>query len=423
MYRIAVIGAGYVGLTTAACLSSFGNEVRCSDINSSRIQKLSDGVSPIFESGLEELLQVSLHSGKLKFSVDNKWAVENADFVFLCLPTPQGENGEADLSYVQVAAKEIGPHLKSGSVVVNKSTVPVGSTIIVESQLHRKDVAVVSNPEFLREGSALKDFFNPERIVIGSNYPEATKSMKKLYEWFAAPIIETDPATAETIKYAANAFLATKISFINSVAAMCEVVGADVRVVSRALGYDSRIGSSFLNPGPGWGGSCFPKDVAAMIRMADDAGYDFSFLKGVVSVNDAQFIRIVDKVKKHLDGSVTGKKITILGLTFKANTDDLRDSPSLKICELLIKSGAIVSAYDPTVKKYVEGISSFDNAFDACLGSHAIILATEWDEFKTLDYAKVIVSMENPLIVDSRNILNPVLMRSLGFIYEGVGHN
>ena len=423
MFKIAVVGAGYVGLTTAACLSSLGNEVRCSDIDSLKINKLSNGISPIFERGLDELLLSSLQSGRLQFSSDNKWAVEKADFVFLCLPTPQGMNGEADLSYIELAAKEIGQYLKSGSIVVNKSTVPVGSTSIVESELHRTDVSVVSNPEFLREGSALSDFFNPDRIVIGSRSPEATGMMKKLYDSFSSPIIETDPATAETIKYAANAFLATKISFINSVAAMCEVVGADVRVVSKALGYDSRIGDSFLLPGPGWGGSCFPKDVAAMIKMADDAGYDFSFLKGVVSVNDAQFVRVVDKVKKHLDGSLTGKNVAILGLTFKANTDDLRDSPSLKICDFLLKSGANVSAYDPTVSNEIPGISIFDNAFDACSASHAIILATEWEEFKTLDFAKICVSMTVPLIVDSRNILNPDLMRSLGFVYEGIGHN
>ncbi len=350
MSKIAIIGTGYVGLTTGACFAHLGHEVICADIDSDKIERLNRGELPIFEQGLQPIVAESLRSGRLQFVLGAVNAARECEFAYLCVPTPQGEDGSADLSYLQRAAEEIKDALPANAVVVNKSTVPVGSTKVVERVLGRPDVAVVSNPEFLREGSAVNDFLKPDRIVIGSDNQNAAIRVASLYLGIAAPLIVTDPASAETIKYAANAFLASKISFINAVAAICEAVGADVNDVVLGIGSDKRIGSEFLRPGPGWGGSCFPKDTYAMVKIAEDAGYDFNLLRGVIVVNDEQLDRMVDKIERAVGGELSGATVAAWGLTFKANTDDLRDSPALAIIRRLIDRGVKVRAYDPTVE-------------------------------------------------------------------------
>ena len=338
--RIAVIGTGYVGLTTGACLSSLGHQVVCADIVPEKVEQLSRGQVPILEAGLDELVREGLQSGDLSFVLGAEGAVKTAEFIYLCVPTPQGADGSADLSYIEAAAREIGPFLQPEAIVINKSTVPVGSTRVVEQALGRSDVFVVSNPEFLREGSAVHDFLHPDRVVIGSEDQGAAIRVAGLYLGLAAPLQVTDPASAETIKYASNAFLATKISFVNAIAAVCEAVGADVNDVVLGMGYDKRIGNAFLRPGPGWGGSCFPKDSRALVRIAEDAGYEFDLLKGVITVNEEQFARVVDKIERRAGGNLDGVTVAVWGLTFKARTDDLRESPSLEIIRRLRERGA-----------------------------------------------------------------------------------
>src|SRR3954471_21088313 len=323
MAKIAVIGTGYVGLTTGACFAHMGHKVVCADIDPAKVESLSAGVIPIVELGLQDLVEEGIAGGRLAFVLGGANAAKDCEIAFLCVPTPQGDDGSADLSYIEEAAREIGPVLPYEAVVVNKSTVPVGSTKVVERVLGRHDVAVVSNPEFLREGSAVSDFLKPDRVVIGSDDQSAATRVANLYHAHTGHVLVTDPASAETIKYAANAFLATKISFVNAVAAVCEAVGADVADVVLGIGYDKRIGHEFLKPGPGWGGSCFPKDTRAMVRIAEDAGYDFNFLKGVVVVNDEQRERMIAKVERAVGGDLTTSTIAAWGLTFKANTDDL----------------------------------------------------------------------------------------------------
>src|SRR5205807_1890964 len=322
MSRIAVIGTGYVGLTTGAYLAHLGHDVVCADVIPEKVERLSRGEIPIVEAGLEELVKEGLAGGRLSFVLGSANAAGGAEFIFLCVPTPQGENGAADLSYVERAATEIAPVLQSDSIVINKSTVPVGSTRVVERALCRDDVFVVSNPEFLREGSAVYDCLNPDRIVIGSDDQGAAIRVASLFEQIKAPLLVTDPASAETIKYASNAFLATKISFVNAVANLCQAVGADVREVVLGMGYDKRIGFEFLKPGPGWGGSCFPKDSRALVRIGEEAGYDFALLRGVIDVNEEQYERVVEKVRRLGGGALDGMKVAVWGLTFKARTDD-----------------------------------------------------------------------------------------------------
>jgi len=421
MSCIAVIGAGYVGLTTAVCLAHLGHQVHCTDVVADRIATLRSGMTPNVEEGLGELLRQGLASGRLSFSTDNIEAVRNAEFTFLCVPTPQGDDGRADMSYIEQVATQIGPHLAPDSIVVNKSTVPVGSTRVVERVLQRSDISVVSNPEFLREGSAVHDFLHPDRIVIGADDEGTAMKVSGLFIRTSAPIIATDPATAETIKYASNAFLATKVSFANAIAALCEAAGADVRQVVRAMGYDPRIGSDFLRPGPGWGGSCFPKDTAALVRIAEDVGYDFGLLKGVITVNQEQRARVVAKAIRMAGGSVDGKVVALWGLTFKARTDDLRDSPALDIAQKLSTQGARVRAYDPTVRHSLDNIEICDDPYSACTNAEVLIVATEWDELRWLDFAKVGEVMASRTIMDARNLLEPSMLHELGFMYEGIG--
>jgi UDPglucose 6-dehydrogenase len=421
MAQIAVIGAGYVGLTTAACFSSLGHDVVCADIDEARVAQLERGEIPIVEAGLDALVREGMEGGRLRFVVGAEAAAATAEFAYLCVPTPQGDDGSADLSYIEAAARQIGPVLPSEAVVVNKSTVPVGSTRAVERVLGRDDVVVVSNPEFLREGSAVHDFLNPDRIVIGSDDQAAAVRVASLYIGVTAPLIVTDPASAETIKYASNAFLATKISFVNAIAAVCEAVGADVKDVVLGMGYDKRIGHEFLKPGPGWGGSCFPKDSRALVHIADTSGYSFDLLRGVITVNDDQFKRVVGKVREMAGGSLAGVKVGAWGLTFKARTDDTRDSPALRIVALMRDEGAEVTAYDPAVKAPVGGVDPAADPYSVCEGAEVLVVLTEWDEFRWLDFDKVAGLMASPRVVDARNLLDKPALERRGFTYTGIG--
>ncbi|HKX70107.1 MAG TPA: UDP-glucose/GDP-mannose dehydrogenase family protein [Acidimicrobiales bacterium] len=421
MAQIAVIGAGYVGLTTAACFSHLGHDVVCADIDEQRVAQLTRGEVPIVEAGLGAMVREGLEGGRLSFVVGAASAAASAEFAYLCVPTPQGDDGSADLSYIESAAREIGPVLPSEAVVVNKSTVPVGSTRVVERVLGRDDVVVVSNPEFLREGSAVHDFLNPDRIVIGSDDQSAAVRVAALYIGVTAPIIVTDPASAETIKYASNAFLATKVSFVNAIAAVCEAVGADVKDVVLGMGYDKRIGHEFLKPGPGFGGSCFPKDSRALVHIADSAGYSFDLLQGVITVNEDQFQRVTAKVREMAGGSLVGVKVAVWGLTFKARTDDVRDSPALRIVSLLTEQGATVQAYDPAVKAPVDAVVPATDPYSVCEGADVLVVLTEWDDFRWLDFDKVADLMERPRVVDARNLLDKPALERRGFTYVGIG--
>ena len=420
--KIAVIGTGYVGLTTGACFAHLGHDVICADVVPEKVESLRKGEIPIHEAGLDDIVRGGIDAGRLTFVLGAENAVGEAEFVYLCVPTPQSADGSADLSYLQAAAAEIAPHLQAGTVVVNKSTVPVGSTRLVEQAMKRSDIPVVSNPEFLREGTAVDDFLNPDRVVIGAEDQAAAGRVAALYLGVRAPIMVTDPASAETCKYAANAFLATKLSFTNAIAAVCEAVGADVNDVLLGMGYDHRIGHEFLRPGPGWGGSCFPKDSRAIISIAEDAGYDFALMRGVVEVNDEQFARIAAKV-----GNVTplnGATIGMLGLAFKAGTDDIRESPALEVATRLIAAGATVRGYDPAVKSLdIEGLEVVDDAYAACDGANALVIATEWDDFKWLDLDKIADSMAEKHVIDARNLLDRGALRRRGFTYQGVGRS
>ena len=422
-YAVAVVGAGYVGLTAAACFAHLGHRVVCTDVDAERIAGLQRGEIPIHEPGLAELVRAGLDSGWLAFDCGSAAAAAAADFVYLCVPTPQGADGAADLSYLEAAAGEIGPCLRPGTIVVNKSTVPTGSAALVERIVGRTDIGVASNPEFLREGQAIDDFLHPDRVVIGSDDRAVAQRVAELYSGTRAPLLITDPASAETVKYAANAFLATKLSFTNAIAAVCEAVGADVTDVLAGLGYDRRIGSEFMRPGPGWGGSCLPKDTRALLAVAEAAGYDFSLLRGVLAANEEQFQRIVDKVARRVD--LPGARIALLGLAFKAGTDDVRVSPALEIGQRLAAAGAVVQAYDPAVPASAvtaaAGISVVDDAYSACRGAAALVVATEWDEFAGLDFARVASVMVERHVIDARNLLDRAALERLGFSYSGVG--
>jgi UDPglucose 6-dehydrogenase len=419
--EIAVIGTGYVGLTTGACLASLGHRVVCADVDETKVARLKRGEVPIVEDGLDRLVTEGLESGRLEFVLGAANAVGNAEFVFLCVPTPEGEDGQADLSYVERAAGEVRDLLIRDSVVVNKSTVPVGSTRVVENVLRRPDVHVVSNPEFLREGTAVHDFLHPDRVVVGADNQEAALRVGNLYSSLNAPIVVTDAASAETIKYAANAFLATKISFVNAIAAICEGVGADVRDVMRGIGYDKRIGHEFLRPGPGWGGSCFPKDTLALLKIAERADYQFDLLRGVVDVNIQQFNRMAERISTAAGDRGT---VAVWGLTFKALTDDLRDSPALEIIRRLMQMGHSIRAYDPTVRGELRDFPDVvvcESEVEACEGSDVLAVLTEWENFRWVDPAAVRDLVSSGCVVDTRNLLDRSNWRAAGFAYQGVG--
>lgn len=422
---VSVVGAGYVGLTTAVGLAQLGHHVCCGEADAAKVARLSAGTPTIYEEGLEALLHESLRTGRLRFVHGAAPAVTGAEFVFLCLPTPQGADGSADVSALEAVATEIAPHLQRGAIVVNKSTVPVGSAALVEQLIGRTDVAVVSNPEFLREGTAIHDFLHPDRIVVGADDQAAAARVGRLFAATQAPLIVTDAATAETIKYACNAFLATKLSFVNAIASLSETVGADVRDVLLGMAYDHRIGFDYLRPGPGWGGSCLPKDTRALLHTAAQAGYDFGILRSAIEANEVQVSSIIDKVRAAVDGQLAGRPVAAWGLTFKAGTDDRRHSPALEIVRRISDEGALVRAHDPTVAEPLAelpgSVEICPDPYGACDGAEVLVILTEWDEFRWLDHAKVHGLMARPQVVDARNLLDPAAMKRMGFSYVGIG--
>jgi UDPglucose 6-dehydrogenase len=427
--NICVVGTGYVGLTTGVCFADLGHSVTCIEIDLHKLELLRSGKSPIFEPGLEELQERNMRAGRLRFTDDYAVGIPDAEFIFITVGTPMAEDGSADLTYVKAAARSIGQYLRSGSIIIDKSTVPVGTGDLVENIIAEyagPDVKfdVVSNPEFLREGSALSDFFKPDRIVLGAKNREAAQRVAALHETLGAPIIITDLRTAEMIKYASNAFLATRISFINEIAQICERLGADVREVARGMGADKRIGPHFLEAGVGYGGSCFPKDVLALYHMAASAGCHPQLLQAVMDINNDARKRFVKKVETVL-GSLEGRLIGVLGLSFKPNTDDMREAPSVDIINALLKKGARVKAYDPVAMPRAEEIlptvTFTATAYDVAKDADALLLVTEWNEFKQLDWHRIKRYMRQPVVIDGRNLYDPREMRSLGFIYWGVG--
>jgi len=422
--QITIIGTGYVGLTTGACLAYLGHQVVCIDTNVEKIAQLNSGICPIYEKGLPELLTKGLENERLSFSDTADPELLQNEFIFLCLPTPQAEDGRAELSSVYEVAESLKSSLSSKAIVVNKSTVPVGTCKVISQIIGREDIDIVSNPEFLREGSAIEDFLKPDRIIIGANAIEASDRVAELYSNLESPIIQVDWASAETVKYATNSFLAMKVSFVNALAAVCEAVGADIELVAKGLGTDNRVGSKFLQPGPGWGGSCFPKDMQALVRLASDSGYEFELLEAVVDANAQQFKRIAEKVEKAVGKSLEGVHVAVLGLTFKAGTDDIRNSPAIAISQLLSELGAQLNFYDPLVESLPEELSDgivHDSAEKAVTNTEVIVILTEWPEFKDLDWIKFQRIAKSSKIVDARNLLNPQTLRDIGFEYASLG--
>jgi len=432
MYNICVAGTGYVGLVTGACLADFGNVVRCVDIDKVKIDALKVCEVPFYEPGLQEIVKRNVEVGRLSFSTDVKWGIESSTVIFVAVGTPMSGEGQADLSYVEMVAKSVGEHLNDYKVVVLKSTVPAGTCDLVAGII-RKTAAndhpfdVVSNPEFLREGSAVEDFMKPARIVLGASSERAFDVMTEIYRPLIledTPVVKTNVKTSEMIKYASNAFLATKISFINEIANLCEAIGADVTVVARAMGLDDRIGPKFLRAGAGYGGSCFPKDTKALVKTGETAGYDLRIVKSVIAVNQDQRLRMVGKVKAAL-GSVRGKTVAVLGLAFKPDTDDLRDAPAVDIACALLADGAAVKVYDPVAmgpaRTILKDAAFCASVFEAVKGADAAVFVTEWNEFRDLDLVKLKGRMKSPVVVDCRNIYEPSRMRELGFEYCGVG--
>ncbi len=429
MRRICVIGVGYVGLVTGTCFADLGNEVICVDIVEEKIAKLKRGEMPIYEPGLEELISRNVAAKRLSFTTSYREAVTNADFIFIAVATPSGEEGEAELKYVRMAAESIAPVLSSYAIIVNKSTVPIGTGDTVEEILSERgkrvgiDFDVVSNPEFLREGSAVYDFMQPDRVVLGATNNLAAEKVAQLYLPLRSSIMITDLHTAEMIKYASNAFLATRISFINEIAMICEKLGADVKEVANGMGMDKRIGRAMLDAGVGFGGSCFPKDVKALTWMAETHGCHPQLLRAVMEINRDQRRQVLNKLRQVL-GGVRGKTIGIWGLAFKPNTDDVREAASFDIIRLLQSEGARIRAYDPVAMENARralDVTFCDDAYAVAENADAVVLVTEWNEFKQLDMARVAASMKHKVLVDGRNIYEPKRMAQLGFEYLGVG--
>jgi len=429
MKQICVIGVGYVGIVTGACFADLGNRVIALDVNVQRIKSLKKGIMPIYEPGLEELVERNVKAGRLSFTTSYKEALDGTGFAFIAVGTPSGVNGEADMQYVAAAARSIAENMTAPIIIINKSTVPVGTgdwvADIVKGALSKPiDFSVVSCPEFLREGSAIGDFMNPYRTVLGSLNREAAEKVAQLHLPLRAPIVITDLRTAEMIKYASNAFLATKISFMNEIANICETLGADVKEVATGMGYDQRIGHYFLDAGLGWGGSCFPKDVLALSFMAEEKGLDPKILNTVMDVNHDRRTAAVKQVEALL-GSLKGRTVGLLGLAFKPNTDDMRDAPSIDIAHGLIAGSANVRAYDPVAMENARGllpaVEMFDDPYKLADGCDALMLITEWNEFKQLDLERLKSRMKQPVLFDGRNIYDPVYMRKLGFKYRAMG--
>ena len=430
--QIAVIGTGYVGLVTGACFAEFGVDVTCVDVDKSKIDRLNDGVIPIYEPGLDQLVEKNARAGRLQFTTDIAAAVKVAQVVFLAVGTPPKEDGSPDMSFYQQAAKDVAEAMNGYKVLVTKSTVPIGTgkwlkKFVTENLKDATDFGVASNPEFLREGAAIDDFMRPDRVVIGSNEPDAIEVMKELYRplyLIETPIVITSLEAAELIKYAANAFLATKITFINEVANLCDAIGCDVHDVARGMGMDNRIGRKFLHPGPGYGGSCFPKDTRALTTVADQFGVETRIVDAVIEANERQRDAMIPKIEK-LVGDLNGKKIGVLGLSFKPETDDMRESPAIDIVHSLIAKGATVRAFDPVAmdeaKHFLNGIEYASDEYDAIGGADALVIVTEWNQFRALDMEKVKKLLKAPKIADLRNIYEPADMVELGFEYVGVG--
>jgi UDPglucose 6-dehydrogenase len=419
--RVCVVGSGYVGLTAGACLAQLGHAVVCTDHSVTRVRDLQRGDLRLVEDGLSEMVERMVSIGRLSFSASNPDGVAAADFVFLCLPTPQADDGSADLGRVLEVAREIGPCLRPGTIVVDKSTVPVGTSRLVAYALDRPDVMVAANPEFLAEGSAVRDFLHPDRVVIGSDHPGAAERVATLYRALDTHVITTDAASAETIKYAANAYLAVRLSFANSMAGVCEAAGADIAAVMDGVGSDHRIGRAFLNPGPGWGGSCFPKDTSALLHTSSAHGFEFKLLRAATDYNREHQRWMVSKVVAALGGRVEGSVVALWGLAFKAGTDDLRDSPAVEIARQLTDRGCLVRAFDPAVRHPLPGLTVCASYVEACRGARALVIATEWPEFASADLAAAGKVMENRALVDLRNLLTPGDAVAHGFRYEGVG--
>jgi UDPglucose 6-dehydrogenase len=432
--NIAVVGTGYVGLVTGACFSEFGNHVICVDNDADKIAMLERNVMPIYEPGLDALVDRNVKAGRLEFTTDLKGAVERSLVVFIAVGTPQGNDGRADLSFVRDVARAVAENLNSYKVVVTKSTVPAGTGTTVREiiQSHRKEThafSVASNPEFLREGSAIEDFLRPNRVVIGCEDEASAAIMTDLYRplyLIETPVVVTNVVTAEVIKYASNAFLATKISFINEMADLCERVGADVHDVARGMGLDQRIGRKFLHPGPGYGGSCFPKDTRAIVELARDHDVPLKIVEAVIDVNAGRIATSLTKIRRAVGGTLRGKTVGLLGLTFKPNTDDLRESPAIAILDGMLAEGAKVQAYDPigmpiAAQTPREGVRYCDDEYQAASGTDALVVATEWNQFRALDVDRLRAAVKNPVIVDLRNVYEPETMRGKGFTYSCVG--
>lgn len=421
--QTAVIGAGYVGLATAVGLSSLGHSVAVGERDARRVSMLRAGESPIYEPDLAAALRAGIEAGRLRFFESNLEAVSAAEVVFLAVPTPQGEDGAADMSIVRSVLDEIVEHLRDGALVVTKSTVPVGSVAEVQAVLDKRGAkaTAVSNPEFLREGSAISDFLHPDRIVIGTDDQRAAEIMIQLYRGLQAPIVVTDPISSEMVKYAANAFLATRITFANAVARLCEATGADVKDVLLGIGYDNRIGFHFFNPGPGFGGSCFPKDTNALVAIAEEAGYDFALLKSVIEINDLQREHVVEHVRHGAGGSLEGRTVGMWGLAFKAGTDDIRSSPALAIAERLLEEGCLLQAHDPQAVVSTTGLVQVATPLDAVRDADVLLITTEWPDYQSVDLHDVATLMRGDSIVDGRNLLDPDAVRRLGLRYQGVG--
>ena len=440
--KICIIGTGYVGLVTGTCLADFGLSVTCVDQDEQKINLLNSGGLPIYEPNLEVLIKKNVSAGRLTFTTDLGKTVEQAKVIFIAVGTPSNDDGSANLEQIEKVTQQIAHYLNEYKVIVNKSTVPVGTAAKIKEIIHSSSPSplrgeggvrvkhpfdVVSNPEFLREGSAVYDFTHPDKIVIGTNSPKALKIMQEIYRplyLIDTPFVITNPETAELTKYACNAFLATKITFINEIANLCDKVGADVHQIAKAMGLDGRISPKFLHPGPGYGGSCFPKDTEALYHFASTCGYDFKLLKGVISANKRQRELMVEKIKQHLE-NLKGKTIGILGLAFKQNTDDIRQSPSIDIIQLLLKEGAQIRCFDPlameNTRKFLSTLTYCQDEYETAKDSDALVIATEWNQFRNLDLLKIKKLLKSPILLDLRNLYEPAQVRELGFIYEGVG--
>jgi len=433
--KITMIGTGYVGLVTGTCLAEFGHHVVCVDKIEDKIHQLQKGIIPIYEPGLEALVNKNINEGRLRFSTNMTEAVPEAEAVFIAVGTPTSRRGDgyADLTYIYDASREIAGSLKGYTVIVDKSTVPVGTARQVERIIHQEnpeaDFDVASNPEFLREGAALNDFMRPDRVVIGVNSEKAKQVLQEIYKplyLLDTPIVSTTIETAELTKYAANAFLAVKISFINEIANVCEAIGADVSSLAKAIGMDGRIGKKFLHPGPGYGGSCFPKDTLALLRIVQEHGVSLRIVEAAVEVNAAQKARMVKKIRDMLGGSEAGKTLAVLGLTFKPETDDMREAPALTILPALLEKGARIKAHDPKGMNEAKRLLPKEveyavNAYDACQDADAVILMTEWNQYRALDLEKIRDCLKKPVFIDLRNVYEPDKLKSMGFQYTGVG--